>query len=146
MASLNKVILMGNVTRDPELRYSPEGRVVVKFSIAITSGYKNSGTKEWIKTVDFVPIVVFSKQAENIAKYITKGNPVLVDGKVHQSTWTTEEGKKRSRLEIIANNVQFLYRAAQNSSNNTTQVAKDENITSTVEEKPNESEKDDVPF
>lgn len=107
MASLNKVILVGNLTRDPELRYTPSGSPVSRFSIAINRVYTtNSGEKK--EEVDFIPIVVWGKQAENCSQYLNKGRSVLIDGRLRQSSWETKEGEKRYTIEVIAQRVQFL--------------------------------------
>lgn len=107
MASLNKVILVGNLTRDPELRYTPSGFPVSRFSIAINRVYTtNSGEKK--EEVDFIPIVVWGKQAENCNQYLNKGRLVLIDGRLQQRSWETQEGEKRHTIEVIAQRVQFL--------------------------------------
>lgn len=106
MANYNKVILMGNLTRDPELRYTPAGKAVTNFSIAINRKYKVD--EQWKEETDFFDIVVFGKQAENCSEYLRKGRPVLVDGRLQQRRWETDEGQKRSKIEVVALSVQFL--------------------------------------
>ena len=106
MANYNKVILMGNLTRDPELRYTPNGTAVATLSLAVNRRYKvNDETRE---ETDFFDIVVFGKQAENCSEYLQKGRPVLVDGRLQQRRWETDEGQKRSKVEVVAFTVQFL--------------------------------------
>jgi single-strand DNA-binding protein len=105
MANYNKVILMGNLTRDPELRYTPNGTAVSTLSIAVNRRPKPD-TQE--KEVDFFDIVVFGKQAENCSEYLRKGSPVLVDGRLQQRRWETDEGQKGSTVEVVAFSVQFL--------------------------------------
>lgn len=105
MANYNKVILMGNLTRDPELRYTPNGTAVSTLSLAVNRRPKPD-TQE--KEVDFFDIVVFGKQAENCSEYLQKGSPVLVDGRLQQRRWETDEGQKRSKVEVVAFSVQFL--------------------------------------
>ena len=105
MANYNKVILMGNLTRDPELRYTPNGTAVSTLSLAVNRRPKPD-TQE--KEVDFFDIVVFGKQAENCSEYLRKGSPVLVDGRLQQRRWETDEGQKRSKVEVVAFSVQFL--------------------------------------
>lgn len=106
MANYNKVILMGNLTRDPELRYTPNGTAVATLSLAVNRRYKaNDETRE---ETDFFDIVVFGKQAENCSEYLKKGRPVLVDGRLQQRRWETDEGQKRSKVEVVAFSVQFL--------------------------------------
>jgi len=108
MASFNKVLLMGNLTRDPELRYIPSGTAVVKFGLAVNRDYvdKQSGDKK--ESVCFVDITVWGKQAETCNQYLTKGRPVFIEGRLEFSSWETKEGDKRSKLEVVAERVQFL--------------------------------------
>lgn len=106
MANYNKVILMGNLTRDPELRYTPNGTAVATLSLAINRRYK--ANEEWREETDFFDIVVFGKQAENCGEYLKKGRPVLVDGRLSQRRWETDDGQKRSKVEVVAFSVQFL--------------------------------------
>jgi len=106
MANYNKVILMGNLTRDPELRYTPNGTAVATLGLAVNRKYKVN--EEWREETDFFDIVVFGKQAENCSEYLKKGRPVLVDGRLQQRRWETDEGQKRSKVEVVASIVQFL--------------------------------------
>lgn len=106
MASYNRVILMGNLTRDPELRYTPGGTAVANFGIAINRRFKTED--EVREEVDFFDIVVWGKQAENCSEYLSKGRSVLVEGRLQQNRWETSEGQKRSKVEVVANTVQFL--------------------------------------
>lgn len=104
MASLNKVILIGNLTRDPELRYTPNGTPVATFGLAVNRKFKDK------EDVTYVTIVVWSKLAELCGDYISKGSPVAIDGRLQSRSWETEDGSKRSVLEVVAENVQFLGR------------------------------------
>lgn len=106
MANYNKVILMGNLTRDPELRYTPNGTAVATLSLAVNRRFK--ANEEWREETDFFDIVVFGKQAENCGEYLKKGRPVLVDGRLSQRRWETDDGQKRSKVEVVAFTVQFL--------------------------------------
>ena len=106
MSGFNKVILVGNLTRDPELRYTGSGTAVTNFSIAINRRYRQNGEPR--EETVFVDIVVFQKQAENCAQYLSKGRSVLVEGRLVQRSWTTEDGQKRNKLEVVAQSVQFL--------------------------------------
>lgn len=106
MASYNRVILMGNLTRDPELRYTPGGTAVANFAIAVNRRFKTED--EVREEVDFFDIVVWGKQAENCSEYLSKGRSVLVEGRLQQNRWETSEGQKRSKVEVVANTVQFL--------------------------------------
>lgn len=106
-ASLNKVFVMGNLTRDPELRYIPSGSAVANFSIAVNRTYKDT-TGEKKEEVSFIRVVVWGKMAEVCGEYLTKGRPVLVEGRLKSSTWEGQDGQKRSALDVVATNVQFL--------------------------------------
>ena len=107
MTSFNKVILMGNLTRDPEVRYTPNGIAVASFAIAVNRKYKQGDeTKE---EVSFIDIVVFGKQAENCGQYINKGDSVLIDGRLQQRRWDDKDsGQKRSKVEVVAQSVNFM--------------------------------------
>ncbi len=106
-ASFNRVILMGNLTRDPELRYTPQGTAVVDLSLAINS-VRGRGDDRKEETV-FVDVTVWDRMAENCNEYLAKGRPVLVEGRLRQDTWEDREtGKKRSKIAVTAQSVQFL--------------------------------------
>jgi len=106
MTSFNKVILLGNLTRDPEVRYTPNGIAVASFAIAVNRKYKQGDeTKE---EVSYIDIVVFGKQAESCGQYISKGDSVLIDGRLQQRRWETEEGQKRNKIEVVAQSVNFM--------------------------------------
>ena len=107
MANLNKVFLIGNLTRDPELRYLPDGRPVCNFGIAVNRTYITSN-KEKKEEVCFLRIVVWGKQAESCSQYLNKGRSVFIDGRLQSRSWETPSGEKRSALDIIAERVQFL--------------------------------------
>ncbi len=106
-ASLNRVFLIGNLTRDPELRYVPSGTAVANFDIAVNRVYSaQSGEKK--EETSFIKVVVWARRAEVCAEYLGKGSPVLVEGRLRSRSWETQEGQKRSTIEVVANNVQFL--------------------------------------
>lgn len=107
MASENKVILIGNITRDLELRYTPDGQAVTVFSIAINRRYKDQSGQVQEKT-DFIPIEVWGKQAENCKQYLAKGRSVYIDGRLQNDSWQAPDGTKRSKMKVVARNVQFL--------------------------------------
>jgi len=107
MASLNRVFLMGNLTRDPELKFTPQGTAIAKFSIAVNRQYKGSDG-ELKKQTDFFNIVVWGKQGENCSKYLAKGRPVHVEGRLQNRSYETQDHQKRTVTEIVADNVQFL--------------------------------------
>jgi len=106
MASYNKVILMGNLTRDPELRYTQSGTPICSFGLAVNQKYKVND--EWRDDTCFVDISVWSRQGENCNQYLSKGRPVLIEGRLKFSSWTAQDGQKRSKLEVVANSVTFL--------------------------------------
>ena len=95
MAGFNKVILIGNLTRNPELRYTPNGTPVAALGLAVSRRYKQGDDLK--EEVCFVDIVVFGKQAEHCGQYLSKGNGVIVDGRLQQRRWETEDGQKRSK-------------------------------------------------
>lgn len=109
MYSLNKVFLIGNLTRDPELRYTPSGAAVANLGLAVNRRYTN-GQGEAKEDVAFLTVVVWQKQAEAVAQYLTKGSPALVEGRLQTRTWETKDGEKRSTVEVVAERVQFLGR------------------------------------
>jgi single-strand DNA-binding protein len=105
MVAFNRVILAGNLVRDPETRFLPSGLAVTSFGLAVNHRYKsNNEVKE---EVSFFDVVVFGKMGENCAEYLSKGRPVLVEGRLRQRRWEAD-GVKRSKIEIVAENVQFL--------------------------------------
>lgn len=106
MTSFNKVILMGNLTKDPEIRYTPGGTAVTSFRMAINHRFKQG--EEFREDVCFVDIVVFGKQAENCSQYLNKGNGVIIEGRLQERRWQTEDGQKRSKHEVVAQSVRFL--------------------------------------
>src|ERR1700722_4721287 len=106
MANLNKVLLMGNLTRDPEVKYTPKGTAVGDLAIAINDSYKaQDGTIK--ETVTYIDIEVWGRSAENCKQYLTKGRPVFVEGQLKLDQWE-QDGQKRSKLKIRALSVQFL--------------------------------------
>jgi single-strand DNA-binding protein len=107
MANLNKVFLIGNLTRDPELRYIPSGTAVANFGLATNRIYTTQDG-ERKEEVCFVDIVTWAKTAENCANYLTKGSPIFIEGYLQFRTWETDDGQKRSKHEVVARNVQFL--------------------------------------
>lgn len=104
--SFNQVILMGNLTRDPELRQTPNGQTVCSFSLALNRSYKGSdGT--WQEATDYIDIVAWGPLGERVAQYLTKGRPCLVNGRLQSRSWE-QDGQKRSKVEVNANDVTFL--------------------------------------
>jgi len=106
MTSFNKVILMGNLTRDPEVRFTPSGTPVANFRMAVNHRYKQGN--EMRDDVCYIDVVVFGKQAESCGQYLNKGNGVIVDGRLQERRWETEDGQKRSKHEVVAQQVRFM--------------------------------------
>ncbi|MFQ5658482.1 MAG: single-stranded DNA-binding protein [Candidatus Methylomirabilales bacterium] len=107
MANFNRVILVGNLTRDPELRYTPSGAAVCSFDLAINRTFTTQAG-ERRDEVCYITIVSWGKQAETCAEYLSKGRTTLVEGRLSQRSWETPEGQKRSKHEVVADRVQFL--------------------------------------
>src|SRR6476469_7066475 len=108
MASFNKVILLGNLTRDPEVRYTPKGSAVCDLGIAVNRVYTtDSGEKR--EEVTFVEVVLWARLAEIAGEYLKKGRPVFIEGRLQMDTWDDKQtGQKRSRLRVVADNMQLL--------------------------------------
>lgn len=104
--SLNQVTLMGNLTRDPELRQTPTGQNVTSFSLALNRSYKDA-SGEWKEVTDYIDIVCWGPLAERVAQYMSKGRRCLVQGRLQSRSWE-QEGQKRSKVEVLANDVTFL--------------------------------------
>jgi single-strand DNA-binding protein len=104
--NINRVVLTGNLTRDPDLRSTPGGLSICKLGIAVNTRKKNS-SGDWEEKPNFFRVTVFGKQADNCGQYLKKGRPVAIDGRLEWSTWETE-GQKRESVDIIADSVQFL--------------------------------------
>jgi len=112
MASLNKVFLIGNLTRDPEIRYIPAGVAVVNLGLAVSRKFKDKN-QELREEVCFLTVVVWSKMAESCNQYLKKGSPLFVEGRLTLRTWEDTAGKKRNVIEVRAERVQFLGRSNQ---------------------------------
>lgn len=108
MANINRVTITGNLTRDPELRSTGGGMQVCKLGVAVNHRQKNQQTGQWEEKPNYFDVTVFGSQGENCATYLSKGRPVAIDGRLAWSSWEAQDGTKRSKVEIIANVVQFL--------------------------------------
>src|ERR1700760_3060145 len=104
--SFNQVILMGNLTRDPELRQTPNGQNVCSFSLALNRSYKGADGN-WQEATDYVDVVAWGPLGERVSQYLTKGRPALVSGRL-QSSSGEKDGQKRTKVEVVANDVTFL--------------------------------------
>ena len=128
---MNKAILIGRLTRDPEIRYTQTNRAVAQFAIAIDRPFTN---QEGEKEADFLNIVVWDKQAENAGKYIHKGSKVAIEGRIQSRSYENEKGEKRYTTEIIASHIQFL------------DSKKDDSKFNSMPEPPAPKEKESDPF
>lgn len=104
--SFNQVILMGNLTRDPELRQTPNGQSVTSFSLALNRSYKGADGN-WQEATDYIDVVAWGPLGERVAQYLTKGRPCLVNGRLQSRAWE-QDGQKRSKVEVVAQDVTFL--------------------------------------
>lgn len=104
--SFNQVILMGNLTRDPELRNTPNGQSVCSFSLALNRSYKGSDGN-WQEATDFIDVVAWGPLGERVAQYLSKGRPALINGRLQSRSWE-QDGQKRSKVEVVAQDVTFL--------------------------------------
>jgi single-strand DNA-binding protein len=105
MANGNNVTVVGNATRDPELRFTNTGQAVATFGLAVNRRWQNRQTQEWEESVSFFDITCWAQLAENVAESVQKGSRVLVTGRLDQRSWETQDGEKRSKIEVIADEV-----------------------------------------
>jgi single-strand DNA-binding protein len=108
MASYNKVILMGNLTRDPELKYLPSGTAIASFGLAVNRVYNDRQSGERKEDVCFVDITAWARQAEVCNEYLRKGSPVFLEGRLNFNSWETDDGQRRSKLDVVAERVQLV--------------------------------------
>ena len=139
MANVNKVFLIGNLTRDPELRYTPSGTAVASFGLATTRKYRTQGGEQQEETC-FVDLEVWAKRAEVMSEYLSKGSPVFIEGRLRLDTWETAQGDKRSRLKGVVETFQFLggRRAAS--------AEREDFVQDEPREQKAKSDEDDIPF
>ncbi|HTZ06637.1 MAG TPA: single-stranded DNA-binding protein [Gaiellaceae bacterium] len=107
MANINRVVLVGNLTRDPELRHTPGGTPVCSLRIAVNSRRRDE-SGNWVDKPNYFSVSVFGNQAESCAQYLSKGRPVGIDGRLDWREWQAQDGAKREAVEIVAESVQFL--------------------------------------
>jgi single-strand DNA-binding protein len=108
MANINRVIITGNLTSDPELSSLPSGTSVCKLRVAVNRRYKDSSSGEWVEKPNYFDVKVWGAQGENCANYLSKGRGVAVDGRLEWREWESQDGSKRQAVEIVADTVQFL--------------------------------------
>lgn len=106
--SINRVNISGNLTRDPELRMTAGGTQILAFGVAVNDRRRNPQSGEWEDYPNFVDCVVFGARAEPLSRYLAKGSKVAIEGKLRYSSWESKEGQKRSKLEVIVDEVEFL--------------------------------------
>ena len=133
--SFNQVVLMGNLTRDPELRTTPNGQSVCNFGLALNRSYKGADG-EWKEMTDFIDIVAWANLGERVAQYLTKGRPALVSGRLQSRSWE-QDGVKRSKVEVVAQDVTFLGGAPAGSSQSS--AAADEPVAQTQDKPADDS-------
>ena len=151
--SFNQVILMGNLTRDPELRQTPNGQNVCSFSLALNRSYKGSDGN-WQEATDYIDVVAWGPLGERVAQYLTKGRPCLVNGRLQSRSWE-QDGQKRSKVEVNAQDVTFLGGAGEgggaaagstggSSSSSSSSKKKDDVVIEDIGDQP--INLDDIPF
>ena len=106
--SINRVTISGNLTRDPELRMTKGGKQVLSFGLAVNDRMRNQQTGEWEDRPNFVDCIIFGNRAEAGANYVSKGSKVAVEGKLRYSSWETKDGQRRSKLEVIVDEIEFM--------------------------------------
>jgi single-strand DNA-binding protein len=107
VANINRVVLVGNLTRDPELRHTPSGTAVCSLRLAVNTRRKDA-SGQWVEKPNYFDVTVWGQQGENCAQYLSKGRPVGVDGRLEWREWDAQDGTKRQAVEVIADSVQFL--------------------------------------
>lgn len=109
--SINRVVISGNLTRDPELRQTSSGLPVLSFGVAVNDRRKNQQTGEWEDFPNFIDCTMFGQRAESVAKFLQKGSKVAIEGKLRWSSWEKENGDKRSKIEVIIDELEFMTRS-----------------------------------
>lgn len=138
--SLNQVTLMGNLTRDPELRQTPNGQNVTSFSLALNRSYKDQ-SGDWQEATDYVDVVAWGPLADRVSQYLNRGSRCLVQGRLQSRSWE-QEGQKRSKVEVLANDVTFL--DSRGSNNSSEDVVYDDQVTDDKPSKTKKPKKDEV--
>lgn len=145
MSSMNHTILLGGLTRDPELRHAGAGGAICKFSLAVTEEYKDKNGKEQKSTL-YIDIDAWGRLGEAVAKYVRKGSAVLVQGRLQLEQWTAKDGAKRSKISLRATDVQFLDKGGDNKSTSRTDFDDPPATEETNEPLPNDDLDDEPPF
>lgn len=137
--SVNQVILMGNLTRDPEVRQTPTGQSVCNFSLALNRAYKDK-SDQWVEATDFIDIVAWGPLGERIGQYLSKGRRCLVQGRLQSRSWE-QDGNKRNKVEVLANDVTFLDGRGGGGGDDSSNSSDD---SASSDSKSSDSKKDDV--
>ena len=122
--SINRVNITGNLTRDPELRATAGGTQILAFGVAVNDRRKNPQTGAWEDVPNFMDCIVFGQRAEAVSRFISKGSKVAIEGKLRYSTWETKEGQRRSKLEVIVDEIDFMSRQGQQVTSPAAEAAK----------------------
>ncbi len=145
MANYNKVILMGNLTRDPELRYTPKGTAIARLGVAVNRRWTGEGGEQREETT-FVDVDAFGKQAETLGQYMKKGRPIFIEGRLRLDSWEDKQtGQKRSKLGVVLENFQFLG-SGQGRSEEAGEAPRPRAVTAPESADAPPPEEDDVPF
>lgn len=145
MANFNKVMLMGNLTRDPELRYTPKGTAIARLGIAVNRRWTSEGGEQREETT-FVDVDAFGKQAETLGQYMKKGRPIFIEGRLRLDSWEDKQtGQKRSKLGVVLENFQFLG-SGQTRSDEGAEAPRERVVSGPQSADAPPPEDDDVPF
>jgi single-strand DNA-binding protein len=106
--SINRVTITGNLTRDPELRSTSGGTAVLKMGVAVNDRAKNQQTGEWEDRPNFIDVVMFGTRAESVSRFLSKGSKVAIEGKLRWSSWENPQGEKRSKIEVVVDEIEFM--------------------------------------
>ncbi len=142
---LNKVFLIGRLTRDPEIRFLPSGSQVTSFSIAVNRAYKTKDSDEWKEETYFFDVEAFGYLAERLGRQLSKGTQVLVEGSLRQDRWESQSGDKRSKIKVVADKVNILNTGAQAQTSSQPPAEKEETL-DLPEDIDDISSDEDVPF
>ena len=108
--SINKVMITGNLTREPEVRNTQSGMAIMRLGVAVNDRRKNQQTGEWEDVPNFIDCVMFGTRAENVSRYLRKGSKVAIEGKLRWSSWEDKQGGKRSKIEVVVDDLEFMSR------------------------------------
>ena len=144
MAAINRVVLVGNLTRDPELRHTPSGTAVCNLRLAVNTRRKDE-TGQWVDKPNYFDVTVWGNQGERCAQYLSKGRPVAVDGRLEWREWETPEGNKRQAVDVVADTVQFLGSRADGDGGGAGYIPADASATP-AGDFPSSPTDDDIPF